>query len=79
MKLTIENTVCEGNTVATRGYWTGTNKGSFQGNPATNKTVTVSYCDFWKIENGKCTENWVNMDIAGLMTQLGFLPTTTQN
>lgn len=43
------------------------------GMPATGKQVKVSYIDFWKIKDGKCVENWVQMDIARLMQQLGAM------
>ena len=74
MKITIEHVIGEGNMVATSGYWTGTNKGSFMGAPASGKEVKVAYIDFWKIENGKCAENWVQMDMIGLMMQTGAMP-----
>src|SRR5881396_3714992 len=43
MKINIEHVIGEDNMVATRGYWTGTNKGSFMGNPPTNKTIRIDY------------------------------------
>jgi predicted ester cyclase len=30
----------------------------------------MDYIDFWKLDNGKCLENWVQLDIAGVMRQL---------
>ena len=74
MKITIEEIIGEGDSVATRGYWTGTNKGEFMGMPATGKQVKVGYIDFWKLRDGKGIENWVQMDIAGLMQQLQTMP-----
>jgi steroid delta-isomerase-like uncharacterized protein len=74
MKINVEFIISEGDMVATKGTWTGTNKGSFMGMPVTNKKVNVGYADFWKLKNGKCIENWVEMDIAGLMQQIGVIP-----
>ena len=74
MKITIEHLIAEGNMVATSGYWTGTNKGSFMGAAPSNKPVKVSYIDLWKIENSKCIENWVQMDMIGMMMQTGAMP-----
>jgi len=65
-----EQIIAEGDTVATRGYWTGTNNGSFMGMPPTGKQIRVDYSDFWKIQNEKCIATWVQMDMAGLMRQL---------
>ncbi len=69
MKITMENIIAEGDMVATCGYWTGTNEGSFMGAPASGKQVKCAYIDFWKIQNGMCTENWVQMDMVGVMMQ----------
>lgn len=76
MKITIEQAIAEGDTVATRGYWTGSNTGEFMGMPATGKRVTVPFIDFWKLQNGKATENWVQMDVAGMMQQMGSVAET---
>jgi steroid delta-isomerase-like uncharacterized protein len=74
MHVNVEEITGDGDLIATRGSWEGTHNGSFMGIPPTGKTVHVQYMDFWKIENGKCIENWVQMDIAGLMQQLGVMP-----
>jgi steroid delta-isomerase-like uncharacterized protein len=74
MKIKVETIIAENDYVATNGYWTGTNKGSFMGMPASNKQVKVAYVDFWKIQNGKAVENWVQMDMAGMMVQTGAMP-----
>lgn len=76
MKINVEHIIAEDNMVATRGYWTGTNKGSFMGVPPSNKQVRIEYIDVWKIENGKAVENWVQMDMASLMQQIGMMPAT---
>ena len=44
------------------------------GMPATNKQMRISYIDWRKVENGKCTENWVQMDMPAMMAQLGLQP-----
>lgn len=71
MNIIVEKAVAEDDFVATRGTWTGTHDGDFMGMGATGKSVKVGYIDMWRMENGKCVENWVQMDIAGLMQQLG--------
>jgi steroid delta-isomerase-like uncharacterized protein len=71
MKIVLEDILSEGNKVATRGYWTGTHKGDFMNIPPTNRAVNVNFIDMWIVKDGKIYENWVQMDIAGLMQQLG--------
>lgn len=74
LQVTVEQTLAEGNDVATRGYYTGTHLGEFNGIPATGKEVKVSYSDIWRLENGCLVENWVQMDMMGLLQQLGVIP-----
>jgi steroid delta-isomerase-like uncharacterized protein len=74
MRVVIEDTIAEDNKVAARGYFTGTHTGAFMGIPATGKAVRVKYMDVWAIEAGKLKENWVQMDLLGLMQQLGVVP-----
>jgi predicted ester cyclase len=74
---TLEDVVAEGDRVATRGTFTGTHQGEFNGIPATGKAVKVSYIDIWRVdvERGQAVENWVQIDMVGLLQQLGALPT----
>jgi predicted ester cyclase len=74
MRITVEEVIGEGEKVATRGTWSGTHKGSFMGVAATGKSVKIGYIDMWRFENGRAVENWVQMDMLGLMQQLGVVP-----
>ncbi len=74
LRVTLEDVLAEGDKVTSRGYFTGTHKGVFQGVAPTGKQVKVKYQDMWRIEGGRCVENWVQMDIIGLMQQLGAVP-----
>lgn len=70
MNIKVEHVVAEGDFVATQGHWTGTNDGPFMGATPTGKSVRCDYVDFWKMKNGKCIENWVQMDMVNVMHQL---------
>jgi len=74
LRVTIEDAVAEGDRVSTRGYFSGTHKGAFNGIPATDKPVKVAYIDIWRLENGKAVENWVQLDMVGLLQQIGAMP-----
>jgi steroid delta-isomerase-like uncharacterized protein len=78
MQITIEDTLAEGDKVATRGVFRGTHHGTFMGIPATGKPIAVKYIDIWRVENGQAVENWVQMDMLGLMQQLGVIPAPEQ-
>ena len=74
MNVVVEQTLGEGDLVATRGRFEGTHDGEFMGVPATGKSVSVKYIDMWRLEGGKAVENWVQLDMLGLMQQLGVVP-----
>jgi steroid delta-isomerase-like uncharacterized protein len=68
----IQDVIESANKVVTRGYFTGTHKGEFNGIPATGKSVTVSWIDIIEFDNdGKVLKEWIEMDSAGMMQQLG--------
>ncbi len=45
----------------------------FQGIAPSGARVRVPYIDIWRVEDGKFVENWVQMDMLGLMQQIGAL------
>ena len=45
--------------------------GPFMGIPPTGKRVTIRYMDFWKVEDGRITDNWVMVDFPDVLAQLG--------
>lgn len=69
-----EDVIAEGDRVAVRGYFTGTHNGEFMNIPATGKQIKVAYIATYRLENGKIVENWVQMDMLGMMQQLGVIP-----
>ena len=78
IRVDVEQVFAEGDTVIGRGAFVGTHQGPFQGIPPTGMQVKVPYIDIWRIEDGKLVENWVQMDLLGLMQQLGAVPTPGQ-
>lgn len=75
LRVEVEDMVAESDTVASRGRMIGTQTGQFMGIPATGKPVNITYIDFWRFDGrGKAIENWVQMDLLGLMQQLGAGP-----
>ncbi len=70
----LEDMVAEGNRVAVRFTITGTHQGEFQSIPPTGKQVSFDGTDFLTIVDGKIAEEWVIVDVMGLMQQLGAIP-----
>jgi predicted ester cyclase len=52
----------------------GTHNGEFQGIPPTGKTMALNGIGMFRIVNGQAAENLGQMDILGLMQQLGAIP-----
>jgi predicted ester cyclase len=78
MHIHLEAQLSDGDLVANRGTFVGTHQGEFMGVPATGKQVTVQFMDMWRLENGQAVENWVRLDMMGLMVQLGVVPPPNQ-
>ncbi len=53
------------------GHIEGTHSGEFMGVAPTGKRVTIPYMDFWLVRDGKIADNWVSVDYASVMAQLG--------
>ncbi len=78
MHVTFEAEFADGDYVIHRAYATATHQGEFQGLPPTGKQVKVKFIHIWRVANGKAVENWVQMDLLGLMQQLGVVPALGQ-
>lgn len=75
-KTTILNIAVEGDLVIVHSVYTGTNKGSFMGMPATNKTVRMEQVDIMRFDaRGIGVEHWSVMDQLTMLQQLGVIPT----
>lgn len=66
-----EARLAQGEWVASFGYIEAIHSGDFMGVAATGKRVKVKYIDFWKVRDGRISDNWVNVDFASVMAQLG--------
>lgn len=73
-KATIELQIAEGDYVATRVTFHGTNKGEFQGIPASNKKIKTTGMVLQHIVNGKIVEEWDEFDALGMLQQIGAVP-----
>jgi predicted ester cyclase len=55
----------------------GKHTGEFMGTAPTNKQVRMSGASFMRIKDGKVVESWEYFDTAGMMQQLGMMPTSS--
>jgi predicted ester cyclase len=77
LDFSVKEQVAEGDKVASRFEWTGTQKGEFMGIPATGRQVRVWGMVIDRLEQGRIKDTRIIMDTLGLMTQLGVFPPPT--
>ena len=70
----VEDLFAEGDRVVFRLIIRGTHQGAFLGVAPTGKELTVTAIDIARLENGKIVDHWGQMDMLGLMRQLGLVP-----
>lgn len=70
--ITIHDVIAEHDLTAARFTITGTDTGGFMGMPPTGKAVTVTGMDFMRFRDDLIVEHWGEMDMMGLMQQLGL-------
>lgn len=68
---TAEELVAEGDMVALRATDRGTHDGEFMGLPPTGRKVEYLATAFFRFEDGRIAERWVQPDLFGLMKQIG--------
>jgi len=71
---TVEDTVAEGDKVATRKTFHGTHEGEFMGIPPSGRSVSMGLIDIVRILDGRFAEHWSMGDTLDMMRQLGAIP-----
>ncbi len=75
---TVEELIAEGDRVAERWTGRGTHRGELQGIPPTGKRVEVPGSVFYRVVDGKIVEFRGQLDMMGLIQQLGTIPSPQQ-
>jgi predicted ester cyclase len=71
---TIEDTIAEGDLVATRWTATGTHDGEFMGFEPTGRLATIGGMTIQRFEDGRIVEGWTQPDALGLLRVIGAVP-----
>jgi len=71
---TVGHVLAEGDLVAGRVTWRGTQAGPFAGAAPTGQSVAFEAYHIARFEGGKVAEWWGTADIFGALAQLGALP-----
>jgi steroid delta-isomerase-like uncharacterized protein len=75
----VHQIIGEGDRVAARLTWTGTQKGEFSHVPATGRAVEVNGISVFHLRAGLIAEQWIEQDILALLQQLGAAPGHSDN
>jgi steroid delta-isomerase-like uncharacterized protein len=73
-RMAIDDLIVEGDIVAIRNTWHGTHDAEFYGVPPSGKTVAVTSVGIDRVVDGLVTEGWGELDMVGMMQQMGALP-----
>jgi predicted ester cyclase len=73
-RISIEQMIAEGDTVALRATFHGTQTGNFQDIPPTGRAVAVPAQDMYRLIGGKMVEHWGGPNQLSLLQQLGVIP-----
>jgi steroid delta-isomerase-like uncharacterized protein len=74
LEAAVEEQIAEGDKVVTRVTMRGTQRGEFQGMPATGKSFTIPGVSIWEVRGNLLIQEWVSWDALGMMQQLGAIP-----
>jgi predicted ester cyclase len=78
-QMTIDDLIAEDDLVIARLTWRGTHQGDFYGIAPTGKEVTVTSIGLDRIVGGKIVEGWGELDMLGMMQQMGAMPSPSPN
>ena len=74
LEIRIDGLLADDDYAATRLTARGTHTGGFMGMPPTERKVTFSAIDYYRLDAGRIVEAWHVEDWLGVMQQLGALP-----
>ncbi len=71
---TVEDIIAEGDSVAVRWSGMGTQMGELMGVPATGRQVNTTGVYIFRFAGGQIVESWLNLDLLGVVQQIGAIP-----
>jgi predicted ester cyclase len=63
--------VANGELVAVNLIGRGTHQGTFQGVPPTGRRWAATCSAFYRVEDGRIVDSWLNWDVLGILDQVG--------
>lgn len=75
LSVTVDEVMAQGDKAAARVTFRGTHLGEFQGISATGNVMAMGAIGILRFDAGMTVEHWATLDVLGLLTQLGVVPT----
>jgi predicted ester cyclase len=75
-RMAVDELIVDGDLVAIRNTWRGTQQAEFYGVPASGKTVEVTSIGIDRVVDDRVCEGWGELDMIGMMQTLGAMPLT---
>lgn len=74
VELTVDDLPESGDRVAARFTFRGRHVAEFMGVPPSNASVSMEGITITRFEGGKVAEEWLSIDVLGLMRPIGAIP-----
>jgi predicted ester cyclase len=73
LRYTLEDVMADGDKTVVRFTFHGTHRGVYRDVDPTDKEVSFTGIGIWRVQDGQLVEHWSNIDLYGLMVQLGAI------
>lgn len=73
-RMTMDDIITEGDLSTIRMTWVGTHTGQFGEIPASGARITATSIGIDRVINGKITEGWGELNMLGMLQQMGAIP-----
>jgi len=70
----IHDQIAQGDLVANRVTWRGVHSGNLAGVPATGRSIELRGINMFRVKEGRVVEQWAQLDMLGLLQQIGAIP-----
>ena len=70
----IHDQIAQDDLVVNRITWHGVHSGTLAGVPATSQSIELRGINMFRIKNGRVVEQWAQLDMLGLLQQIGAIP-----
>jgi predicted ester cyclase len=70
----IHDQIAQNDLVVNRITWRGVHTAELAGIPATGLSVELRGINMFKVKDGRVVEQWAELDIFGLLQQIGAIP-----